>query len=175
MIEEDIKKSIRDIPDFPEPGILFKDITPIFQSAELSNQIVNHLYDLYKDKNLDAVIGVESRGFFFGFPLAMKLGVPFVPIRKKGKLPYETVSYSYELEYGSAEIEIHSDALSPNMKVLIHDDLLATGGTAVAAAELVKKLGAEIIGYNFIVELEFLEGRKKLEVLNSEIEVLCRY
>ena len=175
MIEETIKKAIRDVEDFPKPGIVFKDITPIFQDAELSAAIVDHLVELYRDSKLDAIVGIESRGFFFGFPLAMALNLPFIPIRKKGKLPYKTESISYDLEYGSAEIEVHQDALRPGMKVLIHDDLLATGGTAAGAAALVEKLGAEVHAFNFIVELSFLEGQEKLRSFNKNMDALCRY
>lgn len=174
-IEEKTKESIRDVKDFPKPGILFKDVTPIFQSPELSNEIVEYLTGVYKNRGVDAIVGIESRGFFFGFPLAMKMGIPFVPIRKKGKLPYDTISYAYDLEYGRAEVEIHADALKPGMKVLVHDDLLATGGTALAAAELVTKLGAEVVGYDFIVELEFLGGRERLGVEDDHMSVLAAY
>lgn len=125
-IEEKIKNTIRDIPDFPKPGILFKDITPIMMDAALSRELVDHLYRLYKNQGIDAVAGIESRGFLLGYPLAMALDVPFILIRKKGKLPYQTISHSYDLEYGSSTIEMHTDAVGNSQKILIHDDLLAT-------------------------------------------------
>ena len=135
-LEENLKSVIRDVPDFPKPGILFKDISTIMLDAELSKEVLAHLKDLYQSESIDAVAGIESRGFLFGYPLAMELGVPFILIRKKGKLPYKKRSHSYELEYGSAVIEMHEDAVKTGQKVLIHDDLLATGGSASAAAEL---------------------------------------
>lgn len=174
MITQKILDTLRDVPDFPKPGIMFKDITPIFQSASLSNEIVDHLYNYYKDKNIDVVVGIESRGFFFGFPLAMKLGIPFVPIRKQGKLPYKTISYKYDLEYGSAVMEMHVDAIAPNQNVLIHDDLLATGGTAVAASILVEQCKANIAGFSFIIDLAFLKGEDRITPYSSEISVLAK-
>ncbi len=165
--------TLRDVHDFPKPGIVFKDITPIFHSPELSNEIVDYLYEYYKDKNIDVVVGIESRGFFFGFPLAMKLGVPFVPIRKKGKLPYDTISYKYDLEYGSAEMEMHVDAIAQGQRVLIHDDLLATGGTAIAAAKLIEMCEAKVAGFSFIIDLGFLKGREKINQYTKEISVLA--
>ena len=162
MISTKLAKVIRDVPDFPSPGILFKDITPIFLDAKLCTEIVNELAKKVEKLKLDAIVGIESRGFFFGIMLANKLNLPFIPIRKKGKLPYKTVSYSYDLEYGSAEIEMHQEVIQKNWNVLIHDDLLATGGTAAAAAELILKQDATIAGFSFVVELKFLEGVKKL-------------
>lgn len=174
-IEEKIKSVIRDVKDFPKPGIVFKDITPIMQNAVLSNEIVDYLYETYKDKGLNAVAGIESRGFLFGYPLAMKLGVPFVLIRKKGKLPYDKIEFAYKLEYGEAVIEIHKDAIDVGDNVLIHDDLLATGGSATAAAELIQELGGKIYGFNFIVSLDFLEGEGKLMEYSDNIINLARY
>lgn len=174
-MQEKLKSIIRDVPDFPKPGILFKDITPIMMNAELSNEIVDHLADLYKNTDITAVAGIESRGFLFGYPLAMRLGIPFVLIRKKGKLPYDKISCEYELEYGSATIEIHTDAIKNGDRVLIHDDLLATGGSAEAAARLIKKAGGEVHGFDFLVELEFLNGRKKLESYSKNISNLVGY
>lgn len=170
-----LNSAIRDVNDFPKPGIVFKDITPIMKDAELSNEIVDHLFELYKNKGLDAVAGIESRGFLFGYPLAMRLGVPFVLIRKKGKLPYEKIEYSYDLEYGSSTIEVHKDAIKPGDKVLIHDDLLATGGSAGAAAELIKALDGEIAGFNFVVELQFLAGKENLHKYSDKITNLVAY
>jgi adenine phosphoribosyltransferase len=175
MIEEKLKEAIRDIPDFPKEGIVFKDITPIMKDAALSNEVLDHLVGLYKDQGIDVVAGIESRGFLFGYPLAMRLGIPFVLIRKKGKLPYKKISYDYDLEYGSATIEIHSDAVEDKQRVLIHDDLLATGGSAEAAALLVEKAGGEVAGFNFLVSLDFLEGEEKIKRFTDNITNLVRY
>ncbi|PWL28797.1 MAG: adenine phosphoribosyltransferase [Fluviicola sp. XM-24bin1] len=175
MLEAEVRKAIRDIPDFPKPGIVFKDITPIMQDADLSNKIVMHLKSLYEDQGIDAIAGIESRGFLFGYPLAMELGIPFILIRKKGKLPHKTISYDYDLEYGSATIEMHVDAVSEGQRVLIHDDLLATGGSAEAAAKLIQKGGAEVVGFDFLVELEFLKGAEKLRNLSDNIRNLVAY
>ena len=173
-MEAKLKAAVREVPDFPKPGILFKDITPLFLDPALSQEIIEHLHDHYASQNIEAVAGVESRGFLFGLPLALKLGVPFVLIRKKGKLPAETVEYSYDLEYGSAEIEMHKDALKPGQRVLVHDDLLATGGTANAAIHLCKQMGAEVAGASFLIELEGLDGRAKLEMPGANIHTLAR-
>ncbi|MFA7274660.1 MAG: adenine phosphoribosyltransferase [Crocinitomicaceae bacterium] len=175
MLQEKVKRAIRDVKDFPKEGIVFKDITPIMLDAELSKEIVDALYELYAKQNIGAVAGIESRGFLFGYPLAMRLGVPFILIRKKGKLPYEKISHSYDLEYGSAEIEMHVDAVSDGTRVLIHDDLLATGGSAEAAAHLIEKCGGEIAGFNFLVALDFLEGNKKLEKFSRNLEAIIHY
>ena len=153
-LEEKLKTVIRDVPDFPKPGILFKDISTIMLDAKLSKETLEHLKELYQDKPVDALAGIESRGFLFGYPLAMALGVPFILIRKQGKLPYKKISHSYDLEYGSAVIEMHEDAVMDGQNVLIHDDLLATGGSADAAAELIKKCGGEVYGFNFLVALD---------------------
>lgn len=174
-IEEKIRSAIRDVPNFPKEGIMFKDITPIMLNPVLSQEIIDHLYDMYKDKGIDKVAGIESRGFLFGYPLAIKLGVPFVLIRKKGKLPYDKISYDYDLEYGAATIEIHTDAILKGEKILIHDDLLATGGSATAAAELVKMSGGEIFGFNFLVGLNFLRGEEKLANYAQNITNLVSY
>ncbi|MFT6728046.1 MAG: adenine phosphoribosyltransferase [Flavobacteriales bacterium] len=173
MIEDRIKNAVRDVPDFPSPGILFKDITPIFLDPQLCRDIVSELHEFYKNKNLDLVIGVESRGFFFGLELAKSLDLPFAPVRKKGKLPAETVCVSYDLEYGSAEIEIHKGIIKPGMKVLVHDDLLATGGTAGAAADLVLLQGGVVGGFDFLVELSFLKGQDKLHKYSENIHNLA--
>jgi adenine phosphoribosyltransferase len=174
-LEEKINNAIRNVPNFPKEGINFKDITPIMLDPILSNEMLDHLTEIYKDQNIEAVAGIESRGFLFGYPLAMRLGVPFVLIRKKGKLPYDKISHDYDLEYGSATIEIHTDALKKGQRVLIHDDLLATGGSAAAAGELVKKCGAEIVGFNFLVSLDFLNGSEKLDAFSDNIINLVRY
>ncbi|MFT6844704.1 MAG: adenine phosphoribosyltransferase [Flavobacteriales bacterium] len=161
-----LEKVIRDVPDFPKPGILFKDITPILQDPILCKDLVQELARPFIGK-VDAVAGIESRGFLFGMGMAQALNVPFIPIRKKGKLPFHKFSVAYDLEYGSAEIEVHEDAAKKGDRILIHDDLLATGGTAAAAQQLIHKLGAEVVGYSFIINLTFLQGAGKL---NAPVE-----
>lgn len=173
-LTEDIKKTIRDVPDFPKPGIMFKDITPLFYDQALCSRIVDGFIERMPQRP-DAIIGIESRGFLFGFMMANKLNIPFVLIRKAGKLPYKKISYEYELEYGVSKIEIHEDALEKDWNVMIHDDLLATGGTAEAAAQLVKKLGAKVCGFNFVVGLDFLNGKEKLEKHSNNIICLVNY
>ena len=166
-LENKLKNTIRDVPDFPRPGIMFKDISPIMLDSKLSSEIIDFLYNKYKDEDIDAIAGIESRGFLFGYPLAIKLGLPFILIRKEGKLPYQKISHSYELEYGKAVVEMHVDAVKNGDKILIHDDLLATGGSATAAAQLIKKCGGLIYGFNFLVSLDFLNGK---QVLNKECD-----
>ena len=158
-----IKKSIRNIPDFPKPGIHFKDVTSAYQDAEIFNIISEEIFQFYKNEGITKVIGIESRGFILGSVLANKLKAGFIPIRKPGKLPSDVYSQSYELEYGFDTLEIHQDALHSSDIVLIHDDLLATGGTIGAAIELVKKFGVKKIYANFFVELDFLDGIKKID------------
>lgn len=175
MIEAAIKQVIRDVPDFPKPGILFKDITPVLKDPELCTAIVEAFAEAVKELKIDAVAGIESRGFLFGLMLANRLDIPFVPIRKKGKLPAETISETYDLEYGTATIEIHRDAFSPGTKVLIHDDLLATGGTVEAAAKLVTQLGGEVAGFSFIIALGFLKGEEKLTNFSDKLVTLVNY
>ncbi|MGV3598877.1 MAG: adenine phosphoribosyltransferase [Bacteroidota bacterium] len=174
-LQEQIKSVIRDVPDFPEVGIIFKDITPVLQKPQLCSHMLDYLAKQCAKLNIDAVAAIESRGFMFGFPLALRLGVPFIPIRKKGKLPYEVVSHDYTLEYGTASIEAHTDAIEKGARVLIHDDLLATGGTAGAAAELINKLGGTVAGFSFLIELEFLGGRKNLSAYTQDITTLVSY
>ncbi len=169
-LEEAIKNAIKDVPDFPKPGILFKDVTPIFYDQQLCSRIVDGFISQMRGKP-DAIVGIESRGFLFGLLIANKLNIPFVLIRKSGKLPCKTVSCEYDLEYGKSKIEIHEDALKKNWNIMIHDDLLATGGTAEAAAQLVKKAGANVLGFNFVVGLEFLKGRDKL--INHSNNITC--
>ncbi|OWP83091.1 adenine phosphoribosyltransferase [Flavobacterium columnare] len=152
----------RDIQDFPKEGILFKDITPLLLNPSARHEVLEKLLLELRNIQIDKVVGVESRGFFFGMMLAQELNVGFVPVRKKNKLPYKTVSARYELEYGQDVLEMHIDAIEKGDKVLIHDDVLATGGTAKAVCELVEKLGGEVIQCNFLMELTFLDGRKKL-------------
>ena len=160
-----IESSIRDIPDFPKPGIVFKDITTILNNAQAYGVLMNHLYQRYKEYNLDYIAGIDARGFIFGAALAQMLGIGFVPIRKKGKLPYTTISEKYSLEYGVDEVEVHIDAFSaiPKAKVLMIDDLIATGGTANAAANLIHQAGATCVESCFIMGLAFLDGTKKLK------------
>ncbi|EDZ62586.1 Adenine phosphoribosyltransferase [Sulfurimonas gotlandica GD1] len=160
-----IEASIRDIKDFPKPGIVFKDITTLLNDHKAYGVLMNHLYQRYKEYNLDFIAGIDARGFIFGAALAQMLGLGFVPIRKKGKLPYTTISEKYSLEYGVDEVEVHIDAFSavPNAKVLVIDDLIATGGTANAAATLVNQTGATCVEACFIIGLSFLDGIKKLE------------
>lgn len=161
-VEERLKSAIRDVPDFPKAGILFKDITPILSDLVLFRDTVEALADPFRKDRISKVVGIESRGFIFGPPLAFQLGAGFVPARKPGKLPRETVREAYALEYGSDSLEIHRDAFQRGERVLVVDDLLATGGTASAAARLVEKIGAEVVGVAFVIELEFLGGRAKL-------------
>lgn len=158
-----LKKYVRDIQGFPKEGILFKDITPLLIDPKARKECLEILLTTLKDKKIDKVIGVESRGFFFGMLLADALNAGFVPVRKPNKLPYETISASYDLEYGTDNLEIHSDAIQKGERILIHDDVLATGGTAEAVCELVEKLGGEIVQLNFVMELTFLNGRDKIK------------
>ena len=167
-MSKELKDYVVTIPDFPEPGIMFRDITSVIQDPDGLKLAVDGLVDLLKDTDFDVVVGPESRGFIFGVPVAYVLGKGFVPVRKKGKLPRETVSEKYDLEYGQAEIEIHTDAIKPGQKAVIVDDLIATGGSAGAAAKLVEKLGGEVVKMVFVMELAGLEGRKKLQGHNVD-------
>ncbi len=171
---DEIKNAIRDVPDFPKPGIMFKDITPIFENQYLCNKIVDGFIKALPN-NIDAIVGIESRGFLFGILIANKLNLPFVLVRKSGKLPYKTISQEYSLEYGNAKIEMHIDSLKKNWNVVIHDDLLATGGTAEAAAQLVKQQNANVKAFTFLVELEFLKGKEKLIKHSNNIICLAQY
>lgn len=164
---------IRDVPDFPQPGVLFKDITTLLKEPAAFRGVIDLFAARYQDQHIDVVAGIESRGFIFGAPLAYALGVGFVPIRKFGKLPHETVEEAYELEYGSATIEIHRDAIAPGARVVIADDLLATGGTMRASCNLVEKLGGQVAGLAFLAELTFLNGRARLT--EYDIAVLITY
>ena len=174
-VEAKLRTAIRDVPDFPKEGIVFKDITPIMQNAELSNEVLDAMVEMFKNQKLDAIAGIESRGFLFGYPLAMRLGLPFILIRKKGKLPYQKISHDYDLEYGSATIEMHTDAVGKMHNVLIHDDLLATGGSAEAAAFLIEKSGGKVAGFNFLVALDFLHGEDKLKKFSDNISSFVNY
>jgi adenine phosphoribosyltransferase len=175
MLQEKIKSVIRDVPDFPKPGILFKDITPILHDQSLCNEITNAFVKDLSAHKLDAVVGIESRGFLFGFALANKLNIPFILVRKAGKLPYKKISHEYTLEYGSAKVEMHEEEIQPGWNVLIHDDLLATGGTAEAAARLIQMQGGKVAGFAFLVELEFLKGAEKLKQYSENSISLVRY
>lgn len=168
-----LKDKIRDIPDFPKPGIIFKDITPLVKDPAALRLAVHLLIQPFLGRNITVVAGMEARGFIFGSLVAWELGLPFVPLRKPGKLPYDVQSVSYDLEYGSATLEAHIDAVDANDRVLLIDDLLATGGTAKASCELIEQLGAKVEACAFVVELDFLEGREKLG--NYEIHSLLHY
>jgi adenine phosphoribosyltransferase len=159
----DIERAIRNIPDFPKPGIQFKDITPVLENAKLFSGCIDLLIDGLKPGAVDAVVGIDARGFIFAAAAAIKLQAGFVPVRKKGKLPYKTIEQDYALEYGTATVAMHVDALKPGARVLLIDDLLATGGTAAAAVALVKRLQARIVEVSFLIELKFLNGREKLK------------
>lgn len=172
-LETQIKAKVRDIPDFPKPGIIFKDITPVVADVALFRSIIENLVARYRPQKVTAILGIESRGFIFGTPLAHQLGVPFHLVRKKGKLPYKTIECTYDLEYGSATIEMHIDALQAGDRVVVMDDLLATGGTAAAACDLAQRQGAQILECAFLIELGFLDGRKKLKDL--PIYALAKY
>ena len=168
-----IEEYVRSIPDFPEPGIIFRDITSILQDADGLHLAIDSLQDLIKDVDVDVIVGAEFRGFIFGMPMAYNLHKPFVPVRKKGKLPCETISQSYDLEYGQAEIEIHKDAIKPGQKVVIVDDLIATGGTMEAAVKLIEELGGEVVKILFLMELAGLKGREKLK--GYDVASVIRY
>lgn len=163
MKVEELKKCIRDIPNFPQEGIIFKDISTLLKDKEAFKDSIDLLAKKYKKERIEYVVGVESRGFIFGAPLAYVLGAGFIPVRKKGKLPYKTRSITYSLEYGNDTLEIHEDALRPNSRVLIVDDLLATGGTIKAVVDLLKGFKPKIVGVTFLVELKFLKGKNKLK------------
>src|SRR6185295_11990202 len=158
----DLERSIRTIPDFPQPGIQFKDITPLLADPRLLSGAIDLMTAGFSPGDVDAVVGIDARGFIFAAAAALKLKAGFIPVRKKGKLPYTTFEQSYELEYGSNTIAIHTDAVGPGSRVLLIDDLLATGGTAAAAAQLVTQAGAQIVEISFLIELSFLKGREKL-------------
>jgi adenine phosphoribosyltransferase len=166
MISDTIEKlhaAVRDVPDFPKPGILFKDITPILSDGALFRASIDLFLEKCQGKAIDKIVGIDARGFLFGSAVAYKLGVGFVPLRKKGRLPYKTESAAYSLEYGEAEMELHIDAIEPGEKIILIDDLLATGGTSASAATLIAKVGGDLIEAQFLIELEFLHGRKKLD------------
>lgn len=169
----DLKKTIREIKDFPKEGIDFKDITTLMQDGDAFKYTIDQFVNELKDQNIDIIVGPEARGFLMGTPVAYALGVGFVPVRKPGKLPYETESYEYGLEYGTDVLEIHKDAIKPGQRVAIVDDLLATGGTMEAAAKLIEKIGGEVVSMQFLIELEELKGKDKLS--NYHINSLIKY
>ena len=158
----EIEAAIRNVPDFPKPGIQFKDITPVLADGRLFSGVIDHLLEGIQPGSVDKIVGIDARGFIFGAAAAVKLGVGFVPVRKKGKLPWTTHEQSYDLEYGSNTVAMHTDAIQAGERVLLLDDLLATGGTAAAAMQLLERLGAKVVGVNFVIELKFLDGRAKL-------------
>lgn len=174
-LSETIKNTVRNVPDFPKEGINFKDISPIVENPSLSKEIVKDFAKKLEGKNINAIVGVESRGFIYGMPLALEMNIPFILVRKVGKLPFTTIQYSYDLEYGSATVEMHVDSIKKDWNVFIHDDLLATGGTAIAAAELVQQQGGNVAGFGFIIELGFLDGAKRLEKYTKNIINLATY
>jgi adenine phosphoribosyltransferase len=160
---EKLRAAVRDVPDFPKKGIVFKDITPVLNDPILFRESIDLFLERCRGKNLDKVVGIDARGFLFGSAVAYELGLGFVPIRKRGKLPYRTDMAKYSLEYGEAEVEMHTDAVREGERVVLVDDLLATGGTSAAAAVLIRNAGADLLEAQFLIELEFLEGRKRLE------------
>jgi adenine phosphoribosyltransferase len=170
---EELRAKIREIPDFPKPGILFYDITTLLKDPDSFEAVIDRMADAVKDDRIDVVVGMESRGFIFAAPLAYKLKAGFVPVRKLGKLPAETIEVEYDLEYGTATLEVHRDAISDGQRVLLVDDLLATGGTVLGTIELVRQLGGEIAGLSFMVELSALHGRDKLT--DYQIHTLLTY
>jgi adenine phosphoribosyltransferase len=160
---EKLRAAVRDVPDFPKPGIIFKDITPILGNGKLFRTAVEAFLEQCRGKQIDKIVGIDARGFLFGAAVAYDLGVGFVPLRKKGRLPYKTESAKYSLEYGEAEMELHIDAIERGQKIVLIDDLLATGGTSASAATLIRKVGGVLLEAQFLIELEFLHGRKKLD------------
>ena len=170
-----VREHVRQVPDFPKPGILFLDITTATKDAKAFEISINYLFNQFKNEKVDYVAGIESRGFIYGAALAHKLGVGFIPIRKPNKLPAETIKESYSLEYGTDTIEIHADAIKEGDKVIIIDDLLATGGTAVAACNLIKKVKGEVVAAAFIIELDPLKGREKIEANNVKVYSMLNY
>ncbi len=170
-----VRSTVRQVPDFPKPGILFLDITTATKDAKAMNLMIDFLVEKFKDEKIDYVAGIESRGFIFGAPLACRLNAGFVPIRKPNKLPADTIKESYSLEYGTDTIEMHADAIKEGDRVLVIDDLLATGGTAVAACNLVKKVGGDVVAAAFIIELDPLKGREKIEAKGVKVVSMLNY
>jgi len=172
VTDDDIRRLIRDVPDFPQPGIIFKDITPLLADKEMFKGVVEKVCSHWTDRPPDIVTAIEARGFIPGGAVALGLGAGFVPIRKPGKLPWKTVSQEYQLEYGTDQLQIHEDAVRPGQNVLIVDDVLATGGTAAAATELIRKLGGNVLGVHVLIELSFLEGRSRLHGIEVVSELV---
>jgi adenine phosphoribosyltransferase len=170
---EDLKEKIRDIPNFPKEGIVFKDITPLLADVEAFQSVIDYFAQRYADKTIDAVVAVEARGFIFGGALAYRLDSAFIPVRKAGKLPHDTHAVEYDLEYGTDKVEMHTDALKQNQRVIVVDDLIATGGTVQATCDLIEKTGAKVVECAFIIELDFLAGREKLK--HWEVHSLIHY
>jgi len=173
--KDEIKAAVRTVEDWPQPGIMFRDIMPLLQDPQIFRKIIDSFVHRYQGMDLDAIAAVDARGFILGAPLAYELGLSLVPIRKKGKLPFDTISESYELEYGQAEIELHTDAFKPNDRVIIMDDLIATGGTMLAACELVKKLQAQVVEVAAIIDLPELEGGNKLKQAGFDVYAICEF
>ena len=174
-LEKKVKAVIRDVHDFPSEGIVFKDITTLLASPKLNAEVLLAFQEEAKLLNPDVIIGIDSRGFLYGNSIASFLEIPFVPVRKAGKLPYDTISISYDLEYGQSVLEIHKDAIKPGDKVLIHDDLLATGGTAEAASKLITELGGIVIGYSFLINLSFLPGTDRVTKISNNLFSIVTY
>ena len=175
LLERELREVVREIPDFPQPGVIFKDISPLFLRPRLVERCVEELARLFRVLDVNKVVGIESRGFLLGPMIALELGAGFAIVRKKGKLPEVAASISYELEYGSATIEMAKEVIEAGDRVLIHDDLLATGGTAAAAAKLVENIGATVVGFAFLIELAHLGGRKALEPFQAPIKTILTY
>lgn len=173
--ENEIKQAVRTIENWPEDGVMFRDIMPLLQDAHIFRKLIDSFVHRYQTEKVDAVAAIDARGFILGAPLAYELGVPLVPVRKKGKLPYETVSQSYKLEYGEAEIELHTDALKPGDNVVVMDDLIATGGTMLAACELIKKLDANVLEVAAIIDLPDLKGSERLSEAGFDIYSICQF
>jgi len=174
MLEQELRECIAEVDGFPKPGISFKDFTSVLKDPSLSRKVLEHLHQWAQPQQPDLIAGIESRGFMFGFALAQQLGVGYIPVRKAGKLPRKVFSESYDLEYGSSEVQIHQEDVPADCKVLIHDDLLATGGTAAAAVRLFNQAGAQVTGLSFLIELEHLSGRQKLGT-DIPLDVLVKY
>ena len=168
----DLRNFIRTIPDFPEPGIMFRDVTTIFNNAEAFQEMVSQFYLLWNESSIDVIAGIDARGFIIGGALAYKMRLPFVTLRKKGKLPFETISEEYDLEYGKATLEVHKDAFAPGANVLVIDDLIATGGTAVAGTKLIRALGGKVVGCGFLINLPDIGGFSRLETMGVTVKSL---
>ena len=171
----DLKQYIRTVPDFPEKGIMFRDVTTLFNNVEAFAEMINQFEDFWSDQHIDGIAGIDARGFVIGGALAYKMRLPFIALRKKGKLPYDTISQEYDLEYGKAALEIHKDAIEPGASVLIVDDLIATGGTAAAGIHLIRAIGAHVVGCGFIIDLPEIGGTAKLEMMDVTVRSLMAF